>query len=280
LIADVYANTLMITDPFTCLNDSQFQTGAFTAKLSVPWLARKPFRMLAGSVGHWHGEGYCLSPGADPLFDVLAAAGEYTPPPAACSVAALQPAGAAAKLARALTRQAEHGDMEQRCELLLSPESMERWGLKSEHAARFVGEQYQSQVVFGSPVLDVAMTPERAAETVELGEVLLRLTHFQVRLLSCSPEVAYHVARGLHHRLPGASKSRVAYGLAVGGFAGGLPQSSRYSPNTTEQIGALTWLQDHGFRTFCLLEDIKSNAAGTLRRIRVDRCEDVWTCGE
>jgi len=275
----------MITDPFASLDNKGFQAGASAAGLSVPWLTGKSFRALTGSPRSWFKDGYCLSPGADPLFHVLPATADTD---GTRAVGAVQNGGTpppsmpAARLAHALIRQTGQTDMEQRCELLLTPQSMEQWGLKSDWSARFMGEEFQPQVVFGSPALDVAATPERAAETVELGEVLLRLTHFQIRLLSRSPEVAYNIARGLHHRLPGASKSRVIFGLAVGGFDGEAPQSTKYSPNATEQIGALNWLQDHGFRTFCLLGEFKSNGAGsvqgTLRRIRAERCEDVWAC--
>jgi hypothetical protein len=275
----------MITDPFACLDNNRFQAGASAAGLSVPWLTRKSFRALTGAPRSWFKDGYCLSPGADPLFQVLAATADTD---GARAVGAAQnggpppPSKPAARLAHALTRRTEQADVEQRCELLLTPQSMEQWALESGWSARFMDEKYQPQVVFGSPALDVAATPERAAETVELGEVLLRLTHFQIRLLSCSPEIAYNIARGLHHRLPGASKSRVSFGLAVGGFDGEAPQSSKYSPNATEQIGALNWLQDHGFRTFCLLGEVESNGASTvqstLRRVRAERCEDVWAC--
>jgi hypothetical protein len=275
----------MITDPYACLDNNRFQAGASAAGLLIPWLTGKSFRTLTGSPRSWFNDGYCLSPGADPLFHVLTTTadtdGAREGEPVQCG-GTPRPSKPAARLAQALTRRAEPTDMEQRCELLLTPQSMEQWGLESGWSARYMGEQYQPQVVFGSPALDVAATPERAAETVELGEVLLRLTHFQIRLLSGSPEVAYNVARGLHHRLPGASKSRVIFGLAIGGFEGEASQSSKYSPNATEQIGALNWLQDHGFRTFCLLGEVKSNGASNvqniLRRIRAERCEDVWAC--
>ena len=121
-----------------------------------------------------------------------------------------------------------------------------------------------------SPGLDVAETDELAARTVELCEVLLRLTRFQVRLLSRSPNLAHFVARGLHRRLPGAAKARVMFGLALGEFAAGLAPDP-----LAEQVKALTWLQDHAFRTFCLLGGGLGTAEG-LEEDYLSQCESVW----
>jgi hypothetical protein len=275
----------MITDPFTSLDENQLHDSASTFTLSVPWLTQRPFRILTGSSGRWGKDGFGLSPGAAPLFYKLAGmldAGE--PRMATQNDHSRTSAESAAELARALTCPGERNDVEQRCDLLLSPETVGRWELESGRVARFMEDSHQHQVVFGSPTLDIATTSELAAEMVELGEVLLRLTHLQVRLLSRSPEVAYTVARGLHHRLPGASKSRVIFGLAVGGFEREAAPPARYSPNAIEQVGALNWLQDHGFRSFCVLGSVRSgrlgDMRGMLRSLRADRCEDVWTCSE
>lgn len=272
----------MITDPYTHLQESQLHDRATSAVLSVPWLSKRPFRILIGSAGRWFRDGYGLSPTTDPMFYHLTEAvdaGDRMVVAARNSRSQLAPA---AKLALALTCQSTHCDLEQRCDLLLSPGLMARWGLEPGRSAQFMEDTHQHQVVLGSPVLDIAETNESAAGMVELGEVLLRLTQLQIRLLSRSPELAYTVARGLHQRLPGASKSRLVFGLAIGGFEQATAQPSRYSPNATEQVGALNWLQDHGFRSFCLLGTAGSNASGNtrglLRSLRADRCEDIWTC--
>ena len=277
----------MITDPYTNLEDSQLHDHATSVALSVPWLSKRPFRILTGSAGQWLRGGYGLSSVTDPMLYRLTEAVEAANlrTIAATQNSRLQPAARpAVKLAHALTCRGTHSDVEQHCDLLLSPGLMVRWELEPGRSARFMEDAHQQQVVFGSPLLDIAETNESAAEMVELGEVLLRLTQFQIRLLSRSPEVAYTVARGLHQRLPGASKSRVIFGLAVGGFEQVAMQPSNYTPNATEQAGALNWLQDHGFRCFCLLGNIASsrpgNIRGLLRNLRADQCEDIWTCSE
>lgn len=277
----------MISDPYTHLEDRQLHDHATSAALSVPWLSKRSFRILTGSAGHWFREGYGLSSASDPVFYNLTKAvngGDLRTTMAPQKSRPHSAGGPAAKLALALTSRSERGDSEQACDLLLSPGLMVRWGLEPGRVARFMEAAHHDQVVFGSPVQDIAETNELAAETVELGEVLLRLTQFQIRLLSRSPEVAYSVARGLHQRLPGASKSRVIFGLAIGGFEQAATQNSKYTPNATEQVGALNWLQDHGFRSFCLLGTVASstsgNMRGLLRSLRADRCEDIWTSNE
>jgi len=273
----------MITDPFAGLDTNASRPDSPEAKLLVPWLTAKPFLPLTGSPGRWFKDGFGVSPGADPVFSLtMAGASSRNMQPRVSLGRGDLPLPPAAKLAYALTRRAGRSDSDHRCDLLLSPLSMERWRVDPGRAARFMGELYQQLVVFSSPSVDTAATSELAAETVELVEVLLRLSHFQVRLLSRSPELAYTVARGLHHRLPGASKARVSFGLAIGGFGSATPLASPCAPYVTESIGSLNWLQDHGFRSFCLLGDVKmggtSNLRTTLGRIRADRCEEVWSC--
>src|SRR5581483_9220845 len=67
-----------------------------------------------------------------------------------------------------------------------------------------------TRVIYASPLVDVAGNMELVRETVELCEVILKLTCWQIRLLSKS-NLLPKVAQGLDH-IPDA-KRRVIYGV-------------------------------------------------------------------
>ena len=60
----------------------------------------------------------------------------------------------------------------------------------------------KGKVIYGSPLVDVAATEELALETVEMCDMILRLTDLDIRLLSKSPRLATVVAQELAKRFP------------------------------------------------------------------------------
>lgn len=99
------------------------------------------------------------------------------------------------RLAKDVTRRANRGDETQGAAELLSRAQADRWGLRGNwslegRCTKFLGSQSAGKVIFASPLVDIAASPELAAETVELCEMLLCLTSFDIRLLSKSPNLA------------------------------------------------------------------------------------------
>ena len=195
------------------------------------------------------------------------------------------------QLARQLTRRATSADQAIRCDRLLSAALVEQLGLPG-RAANYMGAEFNGKVIYGSPLADVAATKDLAAETVELCELMLRLTAFDIRLLSKSPLLASHVAQPLAERMP-ESKTRVIYGLSTGTVGDGTVAGNKYAdrvawaiepdaPSPTRRLQAMQWLQDHGFRVFGMLcpilpqADPVEYARQVVQAIRADRCEHVW----
>jgi DNA repair photolyase len=187
------------------------------------------------------------------------------------------------RLAEELTRRATRDDRECLVGRLLSAEQRERWGLdETQRAAKYWGDPFEGKVVFGSPLVDITATPGLAAETVEMCEVLLRLTSFDLRLLSKSPYLARIVAKGLAERLPSETKRRVIFGFSTGTLDDQLAPAIEPVPLPSQRLAALHQLQDEGFRTFGMLcpilpqEDAAAFAKQAMQAIRADRCEDIW----
>jgi len=177
---------------------------------------------------------------------------------------------------------------------LLTPELIEKWGLNGEwslenRVPKYVGPDWEGKVIFGSPLVDVAATKELAMETVELCEMVLRLTDLHIRLLSKSPLLADVVAKELAKRLPDAksgAKARVIFGLSTGTLDDRIAAAiESHTPSPSARLKALHWLQDNGFRTYGMLCPIlpqKDQAAyvafakEAVEAIRADRCEEIW----
>jgi DNA repair photolyase len=134
------------------------------------------------------------------------------------------------------------------------------------------------KVVFASPLVDVAATVELAKETAACCMVILKLTNWDIRLLSKSsllPMVAT--------RIPVEFKNRIIYGVSTGTFNDDLAKAfEEGTPRVTKRLESLYWLQDHGFRTYGMLcpnlpqEDYNEFAAEAANKIRINQCEHVW----
>lgn len=190
------------------------------------------------------------------------------------------------RLARALTVP-RISDASLSCDHILPPELIHRWGLTGEwsvagRATLFVGPTFKSKVVFGSPLVDVAATPELAMETVEICEMLLRLSSYQIRLLSKSPLLAKIVATELVQRLPIEAKERIIFGLSTGTFDDQVALAIEPVPLVSRRLEALQWLQREGFRTYGMIcpilpqADPDRYAEIAMGAIGAENCEAVW----
>ncbi len=112
--------------------------------------------------------------------------------------------------------------------------------------------------------------------------MFLRLTSFDLRLLSKSPELAYTVAAQLRERLPEPTRRRVIFGLSTGTLDDRIAPAIEPVPLPSKRLKALHWLQDKGFRTYGMLcpilpqEDPGAYAKLAMASIRAERCEQVW----
>ena len=196
------------------------------------------------------------------------------------------------KLAIELTTE-KSGSNGENCdaESLLPPELIEKWGLTGDSSIsgrfpKFMGSKYENKVVFGSPLVDIAANNVLADETVELCEMFLRLTSFQLRLLSKSPLLQSIIAEKLHERLPdekNGAKKRVIFGLSTGTLNDEVARVIEvHAPSPTARLEALRLLQDNGFRTYGMLcpilpqEDPVAYAKEAMEKIRAEKCEEIW----
>lgn len=155
----------------------------------------------------------------------------------------------------------------------------------------------KKQVIYSSPLVDVAANMELVRETVEICKVILELTNWDIRLLSKS-NLLPKVAQGLdEHFCGGRAKEfdesmrpgrRIIYGVSTGTLDDKLAAAfEEGTPKVSKRIESLHWLQDNGFRTFGMIcpslplvpdtdEHYTFFARSMYHAIRGDRCEHVW----
>lgn len=147
----------------------------------------------------------------------------------------------------------------------------------------------RKQVIYASPLVDVAANMELVRETADICKVILELTNWDIRLLSKS-NLLPHVARQLvAYEFSGMdAKERIIYGVSTGTLDDKLAAAfEEGTPKVSKRIESLHWLQDNGFRTFGMIcpslpqQDFdpfhyESFSKAMAEAIRVDRCEDVW----
>jgi DNA repair photolyase len=147
-------------------------------------------------------------------------------------------------------------------ETLLNAELIEKWGLAGEwslaaRVPKYMGAEWEGKVVITSPLVDPAPTKELAMESVEMCDMVLRLTRFHIRLLSKSPLIADVVAKELAERFPDekdGAKARIIVGLSTGTLDDKVAAAiERHVPSPSARLKALRWLQDEGFRTFAMM---------------------------
>jgi len=132
-------------------------------------------------------------------------------------------------------------------------------------------------VIYGSPLVDIAATEELTKETVEIVQVLLQDTGWEVRLLSKSPLI-----RKIADSLSKDQKNRVIFGLSTGTIDDEIARAIEPAcPAASKRCEALRWLQDNEFRTFAMLCPIMPQPMDQFIEkmkdlIRPERCEHVW----
>jgi len=134
------------------------------------------------------------------------------------------------------------------------------------------------RVIYSSPLVDIAANMELVRETIEACNLILELTHWQIRLLSKSnllPRIAQEIASKYHNRL--------IFGVSTGTLDDNLARSfEQGTPLPSKRIESLHWLQDHGFRTFGMIcpslpqKDCDAFAVRMRDAIRAEKCEHVW----
>lgn len=143
------------------------------------------------------------------------------------------------------------------------------------------------QVIYASPLVDVAANMELVRETVEICKVILELTNWDIRLLSKSnllPKVAQALdewAEWEHGAV--FPKDRIIYGVSTGTLDDKLAAAfEQGTAKVSKRIESLHWLQDNGYRTFGMIcpslpqQDYQKFSSDMAQAIRADRCEHVW----
>lgn len=136
------------------------------------------------------------------------------------------------------------------------------------------------QVIYSSPLVDVAGNMELVKETIEACQVILEMTAWQIRLLSKSNLLPL-VAAGI----PEQYRDRMIYGVSTGTLDDNLARAFEAgTPLVSKRLHSLHVLQDRGFRTFGMIcpslplpsGDYTAFARAMYCAIRGDRCEHVW----
>ncbi len=145
------------------------------------------------------------------------------------------------------------------------------------------------RVIYASPLVDVAANMDLVRETVEACAMILRLTHWNIRLLSKSTFLPRVASLLLNAAGPSAGFSvddvmaRIVFGVSTGTLDDMVGSAIEEGcPLVSKRIASLKDLQDAGFRTFGMIcpslpqEDYRKWARDIHAAIRSDRCEHVW----
>lgn len=113
---------------------------------------------------------------------------------------------------------------------------------------RFHGPEEFGKVVYASPIVDCAATPELVRETVALCREILSLTPWTIRLLSKSSFLP-RISEGLAD-IPGI-RSRIIFGCSTGTLDDKLAASFEIgTAKVSKRIASIRELQADGWRTF------------------------------
>lgn len=105
------------------------------------------------------------------------------------------------------------------------------------------------RVIYMSPLVDVAANRELTDETIEICKIILKLTHWHIRLLSKSNALPT-IARRLDAEPSLRAKERMIYGVSTGTLNNRLAASfEQGTALVSRRIESLRWLQDNSFRT-------------------------------
>jgi len=138
-------------------------------------------------------------------------------------------------------------------------------------------EPKDTQVIYASPLVDVAGTPAQVNVTVAICQEILKHTNWQIRLLSKSVKLV-DVAEALKEH-----KKRMIYGFSTGTLEDDVTRSFEIGTSSVSgRLKALKKLQDDGYRTFGMLcpilpqSDYAAFAKKVAKEIDIEACEEVW----
>lgn len=138
------------------------------------------------------------------------------------------------------------------------------------------------RVIYSSPLVDVAANMTLVRETIDACALILKHTHWQIRLLSKS-NLLPKIAQGLGNAYE--AKERIIYGVSTGTLDDRIAAAfEKDTPLVSKRLQSLHWLQNEGFRTFGMIcpslpqmgDDYKSFARDMAAAIRAEKCEHVW----
>lgn len=135
----------------------------------------------------------------------------------------------------------------------------------------------ETGVIYGSPLVDIAVDKTLTQETIEIVQLILEATGWEIRLLSKSPLIV-DIAKSLS----ADQKNRVIFGLSTGTLDDKLARAIEPTcPSPSKRTEALRWLQGNGYRTFAMLcpilpQPMDQFIQKVISDIRPEKCEHVW----
>lgn len=137
---------------------------------------------------------------------------------------------------------------------------------------------HTKKVVYTSNLVDPALNPKQARETLEACRIFMELTRWDVRLLSKGSFLRL-IAEGI----PKEFRHRLIFGHSTGIFDERIARVVEAgTAKVTKRIEEHRWLQDHGYRTYGMICPVLPQVnydeyiQNAVSRLRVDRCEHVW----
>lgn len=141
------------------------------------------------------------------------------------------------------------------------------------------------RVLYMSPLVDVAANPTLCDETIEACRMILRLTHWHIRILSKSNFLP-RIAQALESETELCARYRMIYGVSAGTLDDKLSRSfEQGTALVSKRLESLHWLQDNGYRTYGMIcpslpyssiDDYRTFSAAMCEAIRIDKTEHVW----
>ena len=133
------------------------------------------------------------------------------------------------------------------------------------------------RVVYTSPLVDPALNPELADQTLEACMIIMELTNWDVRILSKG-----NFLRRIAEKLPERFHQRVIFGHSTGILDDVGDAIEEGTASLVRRVGDHCWLQGNGFRTFAMLcpilpvEDADEYVARLVAMVGIERCEHAW----
>ena len=133
------------------------------------------------------------------------------------------------------------------------------------------------RVIFTSPLVDPALTPQLAQQTLEACLIIMNLTAWDVRILSKG-----NFSRDIAEGLPEKFRDRVIFGHSTGLLEKTSMAVEKGTASLEKRLEDHRWLQDNKFRTFAMLcpilpsADIDSDVRSMVEALDIDQCEHAW----